>query len=60
MENIPGLTNFISVYLPYNWALATSAAVTNNELLRTTSIGIITLLITTTAGIAVFKNQDIK
>lgn len=46
--------------LPYNWALATSAAVTNNELLRTTSIGIITLLITAAAGIAVFKNQDIK
>lgn len=45
---------------PYNWALATSAAVTNNQLLRTSLIGIITLLITTAAGIAVLKNQDIK
>lgn len=44
----------------YNWALATSINATNSDLLKAITVGIVTLLIASAAGIAVFKKQDIK
>lgn len=44
----------------YNWTLATFIHSTNSDILKTMAVGIITLLIASAAGIAVFKKQDIK
>lgn len=44
----------------YNWAIATSIRSTNGHILQATVISLITLVIATTAGIFVFKKQDIK
>lgn len=56
-------TWFDKVYestVSYNWALATFIHATNSDILKTMAVGIITLLVAGTAGIVVFKNQDIK
>lgn len=46
--------------LSYNWALTTNIRATNGDILKAALIGLITLLITSAAGIILFKKQDIK
>ncbi|AJA47116.1 ABC-2 family transporter protein [Clostridium pasteurianum DSM 525 = ATCC 6013] len=46
--------------LPYNWALVTSVHAVNSDILKAIAVGIITLLLTLSAGIFVLKSQDIK
>lgn len=56
-------TWFDKVYestVSYNWALATSINAANTDILKAMAVGIITLLVASIAGIAIFKNQDIK
>ncbi|MDT8716915.1 ABC transporter permease subunit [Clostridium sp. 19966] len=44
----------------YNWALATSVRAADNDVLKASIVGIITLIIASSAGIFIFKKQDIK
>lgn len=44
----------------YNWTLATSVKATSGDVLKAAAVGLVTLIISTTLGILVFKKQDIK
>lgn len=44
----------------YNWAVATSIKAANDDLIKSVTVGAITLLIPAMVGIMVFKKQDIK